>query len=66
VPYKGLKWAMHFGWIKGNAGIEGNELADRLGKEAAVEDGPMIYDKIPREAIITREKENGLHMWQKQ
>ena len=61
-----LKWTIHFGWIKGHAGIEGNELVDRLAKEAAVEDGPVVYDKMPREVIVTREKENGLHMWQQQ
>ena len=55
---------MHFSWVKGHAGIEGNELVDRLAKEDAVEDGPVVYDKMPREVIITREKENGLHMWQ--
>ena len=59
-----LKWITHFKWIKGHTGIEGNELVDRLAKEAAVEDGPVVYDKMPREVIITQEKENGLHMWQ--
>jgi len=59
-----LKWIMHFGRVNGHAGIEGNDLVERLAKEAAVEDGPLVYDKMPREAIITREKENGLHMWQ--
>ena len=39
-----LKWIFHFGWIKGHAGIEGNEMVDRLAKEAAVEDGPVVYD----------------------
>jgi hypothetical protein len=57
---------MHFGWVKGHAGIEVNELADRLAKEAAVEDIPVMYNKLPREVIITREKENGPHMWQEQ
>ena len=61
-----LKWTIHFGWVKGHAGTEGNELVDRLAKEAAVEGGPVVYDKMPRELIITREKENGLHMWQRQ
>jgi len=59
-----LKWIMHFGWVKGHAGIEENELVDRLAKEAAVEDGPVVYDKMPREVIINRQKENELHMWQ--
>jgi len=57
---------MHFGWVKAHAGIEGNELVDRLVKEAAVEDGPTVYDRIPRETIVMREKENGLWMWQQQ
>jgi hypothetical protein len=26
----------------------------------------VVYGKISRELIITREKENGLHMWQQQ
>ena len=30
-----------------------------------MEDGPVVYNKIPEEVIITREKENGLHMWQR-
>jgi hypothetical protein len=47
-------------------GIEENELVDRIAKEAAVEDGPIVYDRITREVIITREMENGLHLWQQQ
>jgi hypothetical protein len=39
---------------------------DSLAKEAAVEDGLVVYNKIPREVIIMQEKENGLHMWQQQ
>jgi hypothetical protein len=61
-----VKWIMHFSWVKGHAGIEWNELVDKLAKEAAVEDGPVVYDKIPREVFITRVKKNGLNMWQQQ
>jgi len=43
---------MHFGWVKGHVGIEGNELVDRLAKEAAVEDGLIVYGKMPRQVII--------------
>jgi len=58
-----LKWIMHFGWVKGQAGIEGNDLVDRLARGAAVEDGPVVYDKMPREVIVRGEKENGLHTY---
>jgi hypothetical protein len=41
-------------------------LVDRLTKAAAVEDGPVVYDKIPREVIVTRAKGNDLKLWQQQ
>ena len=39
---------------------------DRLAKEAAVENGPIVYDKMPKEVLLTQQKENGLQMWQRQ
>ena len=63
---KHLKWIMHFFCVRGHAGIEGNELVDKLAKEAAVADGPLVYDKIRREVLITRVQENGLNIWQRQ
>jgi len=47
-------------------GLTDNPMSPCEGKEAAVGDGPVVYDKITRELIITREKENGLHSWQQQ
>jgi hypothetical protein len=42
-------------------------MADCLAKKVATEDiGEIIYDKIPREIIITEGKENGLAKWQGQ
>jgi ribonuclease HI len=66
IALKHLKWIMHFGWVKGHARIEGNELVDKLAKEVAVEDWSEVYDKIPREVLISRVKENGLQRWQQQ
>ena len=66
ITLEHLKWIVHFGLVKGNAEIEGNELVDRLAKEPAVEDGPIVYDKIPKDVIVTREKDHGLQMWEQQ
>jgi len=57
---------MHFGVVNGHPGIEGNEWVEIRAKETSVENGPVVYDKMPREVIITREKENGRHVWQRQ
>ena len=40
-------------------------MVDRLARAAAVEVGPVVHDKIPREVIVTRAKENGLKLWQR-
>jgi ribonuclease HI len=44
---------MHFSWVKGHGGLEGNELVDRLAKGAAVEGGLDVYCKMAREVIVT-------------
>jgi len=31
-----------------------------------VEGGPVVYDRMPRQVNVTREKDNGLHMWEQQ
>jgi len=46
------KWTIEFSWIKTHAGNLGNELADRLAKDAASDkDIPVVFDKIPKATL---------------
>jgi hypothetical protein len=54
--------------VKADFGIEGNEVADTLAKEAAQdeEDRNFVYDRIPISTIASSVKEEGLIKWQTQ
>jgi hypothetical protein len=54
--------------VKAHTGIEGNELADTLAKEAAQDDEEryIVYDRIPISTIATRIEDEGLKKWQTQ
>jgi hypothetical protein len=54
--------------VKAQAGIEGNEVAVTLAKEAPQdeEDRNCVYDRIPMSTIASSAKEEGLKKWQAQ
>jgi len=61
------KWKIKFSWVKAHAGIYGNEMADRLAKEAARSDGTNYgYSRIPISAIYREAAEKAIQKWQEQ
>ena len=52
--------------MKAHNGIQGNELADTLAKEAAQDDEErnIVYDRVPISTIATAINEEGLKKWQ--
>ena len=58
-------WHIDFTWIKAHAGNSGNELADKLAKEA-IKKREICYNKIPISEIARQEAEKTIAKWQLQ
>ena len=58
------EWKVEFSWVKAHAGQRGNELADRLAKEASSsKDIEECYNRIPKSTVTSELKNQCLKQW---
>jgi len=58
-------WNVRFCWVKAHVGTLGNELADRLAKEAATNaDIAICYNKIPKSVVQCELEKTSVEKWQ--
>jgi len=59
------EWKIEFSWVKAHAGQKGNELADRLAKEASSSKNfEECYNRIPKSTVTSELRQQSLKQWQ--
>jgi len=61
-----INWKIQLCWVKAHVGIQGNELADTLAKEAATNTDIMeCYKKVPKCVVRSELGEKSVEKWQR-
>jgi len=61
------EWRIKYSWVKAHAGTLGNEMADRLAKEAARCGGTgNLFTRIPKSTLYQEAREEARHKWQRE
>jgi hypothetical protein len=62
-----MEWRIKFSWVKGHAGTQDNEIADRLAKEAArSKDTKHVFARIPKSTLYQEAKAEERQKWQRE